>query len=66
MLEWRDEESKGEPFTLVQSKKKKKVITQLKNLVKVEHDRGSKRIVPSVYRNNGSQENIEPKKRNAK
>jgi hypothetical protein len=49
MLEWRDEESKGEPFTLVQSKKKKKVITQLKNLVKVEHDRGSKRIVPSVY-----------------
>jgi hypothetical protein len=66
MLEWIDEESEGEQFTLVQSRKKKKkqVHIQLESLVKGEPVRRSKRTAPSVYRNKRSQENLEPKKRN--
>jgi hypothetical protein len=54
MLEWLDEESEGEQFILLQSKKKKQVQIQLDHIVKNEPVRRSTRTAPSVYRNKGS------------
>jgi hypothetical protein len=65
LLKWVEEDSESEQFTLVQSRKKKKKHTQklLENPVSLNLVR-SQRIVPSVYRNKGTQENpVGPKSR---
>jgi hypothetical protein len=56
-LEWIDEDSEAENFTLVVSKKKKKKKQSPMNVEKpvlVEPVRRSKRTAPSIYRNKGS------------
>jgi hypothetical protein len=59
LLEWIDDDSEAEQFTLVQSKKKKKrqSVHRLEKPIKREPLRRSKRIVPLVYRDKGGQEN---------
>jgi hypothetical protein len=62
LLQWLDEDSESEQFTLVQSRKKKKrqSITLLSNQGQAETLRRSKITRPSVYRTRGVQENPEP------
>jgi hypothetical protein len=62
LLEWLDDDSEVELFTIVQSRKKKKkqAQLQLENLVKNEPIRRSQRNVPSICRNRGGQENPIP------
>jgi hypothetical protein len=61
-LEWLDEDSENEQFTLVMSKKKKKRQKKLmlKNPVGHAPIRRSKRVTPSIYRKVGGQENPDP------
>jgi hypothetical protein len=61
MLEWTEEGSKTEQFTLVQSKnKRKKRLSLLENPVKMHPIRRSSWITPLVYRKIGGQENPGP------
>jgi hypothetical protein len=56
LLQWLDNDSEPESFTLVQSKKKKKVsVGQGDSLISTPLRR-SKRIVPSKYRDRGARE----------
>jgi hypothetical protein len=55
LLEWLENDSESEQFTVVQSKKKKNLKSQilLENSVKSILIRRSKRTTPSVYRGSG-------------
>jgi hypothetical protein len=68
LLEWIEEDSESESFTLVQSRKKKK--RQLRKSLKksrMENPlRRSSRITPSIYRGKGVQENLAPGDRRSK
>jgi hypothetical protein len=57
LLEWIENGSEAEHFTLVQSKKKRNKKSQLENSVRDVQVRRSKRTTPSIYRDKGSQKN---------
>jgi hypothetical protein len=56
-LEWLQEDEEAEEFTLVESRKKKKMRTQLENLARDPILRRRNRITPSIYRKSRDQEN---------
>jgi hypothetical protein len=62
LLEWLDDDSEAESFTLVQSKKKKKKQDHLRLEHLVAHPLigRSRRSTPSVYRNKGSRNILTP------
>lgn len=53
LLEWVENDSELEHFTIVQSRKKKKKSRKLENPTKEVQVRRSKRCTPSVYREKG-------------
>jgi hypothetical protein len=58
LLEW-IEDFESEPFTLVQSRKKKKSLVKTKSKsLKRQPPLRSKRTTPSLYRKDGGQENL--------
>jgi hypothetical protein len=59
LLEWLDDNSERESFTLVQSRKRKKrkIKTPMGNPLGGDHVRRSKRTTPSLYRNVGDKKN---------
>jgi hypothetical protein len=61
LLDWYENDSEAKHFTLVQSRKKKKRKSLLKNLGRENHVRRSKRTAP-MYRSRGEQENPAPTK----
>jgi hypothetical protein len=68
LLEWLDEDSEAESFTIVQSRKKKKKQAQflLENPVLTLPVRRSQRTAPSIYRSRGGQENLVPTKQRSR